>query len=83
MNNTATPSASTRIALLAVGNKDASLLWNLVDRFLAKDFVIGVSANADIAILDSDAHGFRETLRDWQATRPGMPAIVVNGAAFP
>jgi hypothetical protein len=76
--DTAASATITRIALLAIDSKDASQLWNIVDRFLAKDFVIGVSTNADVAIMDSDAHGFAETLRDWQATHAGAPAVAFS-----
>ena len=80
MENTATSAASTRIALLAIDSKDASQLWNIVDRFLGKDFAIGVSASADIAILDSDAHGFVETLHNWRADHPGAPVIALSAS---
>jgi hypothetical protein len=70
-------STITRLALLAVSNKDAAPLSMMVDRHIAKDFVIGVPASAHIAILDADGDGFREALAQWQADHPGAPAVVL------
>jgi hypothetical protein len=81
MKETKTKAASiSRLALLAVGNKEAALLWMMVDRFMADDFIIGVAATADIAILDGDADGFAGALAGWQADRPGAPAVVLRSA---
>jgi hypothetical protein len=83
MEETTTPPAVTRVALIAIGNKDAAQLWMMIDRFMAEEFAIGVSANADIAVLDADAHGFQEAFRDWRTGHPGAPAIVFTSNPAP
>jgi hypothetical protein len=82
MNNKLKSSAITRLALLAVGNKEAALLCMMVDRHIGEDFVIGLPASADIAILDGDAEGYRDALDTWRADRPGAPAVVLSAGSF-
>ena len=73
-------SGITRIALLAVGNKEAALLWMMVDRFMAENFVIGVAASADMAILDGDAVDFPDAFASWSADHPNAPCVVLTDA---
>jgi hypothetical protein len=77
-NPAATKSSPTRVALLAVGPRDAALLELMLQRFLGEDFVLVAQDQAEMAIVDGDAANGVSTLARWQERKQLAPIIVLS-----
>jgi hypothetical protein len=78
MPRRSTDDRPTRIALLAVSQRDRAILELMIERFLAREFVISPRDQADMALIDGDAESGRNAVSDWQHLRPAAALVILT-----